>query len=91
MDADDVVLGMMTPPAAGVGGVPLQQLFGFDRVHVKKGETKTVYLYPSLAEFTQVDAKGVRRVHPGTYTFSFGLADTAAQGMGFAQHSVVTL
>jgi hypothetical protein len=36
-DADDVVLGMLLPPGAGKGGVPLQTLFGFERVHVKSG------------------------------------------------------
>jgi hypothetical protein len=31
VDADDVVLGFITPPNAGTGGLPLKQLFGFDR------------------------------------------------------------
>ena len=35
VDADDVVLGFLKPPGAGVGGTPLQTLFGFERVHVK--------------------------------------------------------
>ena len=39
MDADDVVLGFISPPGAGKGGLPLQSLFGFERVHVKAGET----------------------------------------------------
>jgi hypothetical protein len=38
---DDAVLGFLVPPAAGVNGVPLQSLFGFDRIHLKAGETKT--------------------------------------------------
>ena len=29
VDADDVVLGFLTPPGAGEDGVPLQSLFGF--------------------------------------------------------------
>ena len=37
MDADDVVLGFLVPPGAGTSGVPLQTLFGFERVHVKAG------------------------------------------------------
>jgi len=90
MDADDVVLGFMTPPGAGVDGVPLQALFGFDRVHVPVGSTVTVDLYPSLADFTQVDSTGVRRVHAGEYTVSFGVRDTAAHNMGFVQHKVIT-
>lgn len=45
MDADDVVLGFMVPPGAGVDGVPLQTLFGFERVHVPAGQSVSVYLY----------------------------------------------
>lgn len=46
IDADDVVLGFLRPPGAGIDGVPLQTLFGFERVHVKAGPTVSVYLYP---------------------------------------------
>jgi pre-mRNA-splicing factor SYF2/beta-D-xylosidase 4 len=42
IDADDVVLGFIKPPGAGTNGVPLQTLFGFERVHVKAGETVQV-------------------------------------------------
>merc|ERR1711988_255796 len=90
MDADDVVLGFMTPPGAGTNGVPLQTLYGFDRVHVKAGQTVTVELYPSLADFTQVDAEGVRKALPGTYTFKFGLKESSDHGMGYAEHSIET-
>ena len=88
-DADDVVLGMLVPPGAGQNGVPRQQLYGFDRVHVPAGATVTVDLYPSLADLTQVDALGVRRVAPGRYTFRFGVEATVAGGGGYAEHSVV--
>ena len=98
-DADDVVLGMLVPPGAGQNGVPRQHaclvphaclsLFGFDRVHVPAGATVTVDLYPSLADLTQVDALGVRRVAPGRYTFRFGVEATVAGGGGYAEHSVV--
>ena len=30
LDADDVVLGFLTPPGAGQNGVPLQTLYGFE-------------------------------------------------------------
>ena len=43
-DADDVVLGFLVPPGAGANGVPLQELFGFERVFVPAGQTVTVYL-----------------------------------------------
>ena len=61
MDADDVVLGFLTPPGAGQNGVPLKTLFGFGRVHVRAGETVSVFLYPSLTDFARADADGVSR------------------------------
>ena len=30
-DADDVVLGFVSPPGAGTGGLPLKSLFAFER------------------------------------------------------------
>ena len=95
VDSDDVVLGFLVPPGAGTGGVPLQQLFGFERVHVPAGETVTVSLYPELLEFSQVGVDGQRAVLPGRYTVRFGLergsaiADADAGGTGgFAEHSL---
>eukprot|EP01044_Picomonas_judraskeda_P014981 COSAG03_NODE_2451_length_2748_cov_2.147225_4_plen_95_part_00 len=48
------MLGFLTPPNAGTDGAPLKSLFAFERVHVKSGETISVYLYPQLTEFTHV-------------------------------------
>ena len=88
LDADDAVLGFLTPPGAGQGGVPLQSLFGFERVHVKAGATVTVYLYPALTEFAQVGLDGTRAALPGRYTVRFGEARSAKQGQqGFLEHS----
>jgi beta-D-xylosidase 4 len=88
MDADDAVLGFLKPPGAGANGVPLQTLFAFERVHIPAGATVTVELYPSLAEFTQVDSEGVRAVAPGEYTFSFGVEATEEHGQGFTTHTI---
>ena len=85
--ADDVVLGFLTPPGAGTDGVPLKQLFGFERIHLKPGETQSVYLNPNLRDFTQVGATGERAAVPGTYTVSFGVEETAKHGMGHVTHS----
>lgn len=92
VDSDEVVLGFLNPPGAGVNGVPLQQLYGFERVHVRAGQTVTVPLYPSLADFSQVNAEGERHALPGVYTFHFGVsvARTGASGMGYAEHKVTT-
>ena len=35
VDADEVVLGFLKPPGAGLSGTPLQTLYGFERVHLK--------------------------------------------------------
>jgi hypothetical protein len=90
MDADDVVLGFLKPPGAGTLGVPLQTLFGFERVHVAVGQTVSVFIYPTLLGFTQVGEDGLRFVLPGDYSFEFGAAETASVGMGFAKHTVTT-
>ena len=85
VDSDDVVLGFLVPPGAGTGGVPLQELFGFERVHVPAGQTVTVYLGAQGVRFTQAGVDGVRRTLPGRYTVRFGVQEAAARGMGFAE------
>merc|ERR1712113_1076315 len=65
MDADDVVLGFLVPPGAGQNGVPLQTLFGFERIHVKAGETVSVDIYPSLLDFTHTMLDGTKSVVEG--------------------------
>jgi hypothetical protein len=85
IDADDVVLGFLVPPGAGVDGVPLQLLFGFERVFVPAGQTVTVYLGAQGVAFTQADTDGVRRALGGEYIVRFGVRETAAHGMGFAE------
>merc|ERR1711966_298656 len=84
-DADDVVLGFIVPPGAGKNGVPLKFLFGFERVHVKAGETVTVFLYPALTDFAQADADGKLKTAPGTYSVHFGVAETHVHGMGYLE------
>jgi len=86
VDADDVVLGFVTPPGAGTGGRPLRTLFGFERVHVRAGETVSVTLYPALTEFAATAADGAREALPGEYVVSFGVH---ADDMGYAQATVV--
>ena len=89
VDADDVVLGFITPPGAGDHGMPLKSLFGFERVHVKAGQTVTVYLYPTLTEFAPVTANGQRKPLAGRYRVSVGVAETARSGMGYASSDIM--
>merc|ERR1712054_738000 len=79
VDADDVVLGFLVPPGAGKAGVPLQSLFGFERVHVKAGQTARVTIKSELSEFQQVNLEGQRYALPGEYLVKFGVQ---APGMG---------
>jgi len=87
-DADDAVLGFITPPGAGMNGVPLKYLFGFERVHVPRGKTVSVFLYPSLGDFTLVDEKGQRSPVAGEYTVEFGIPETHEFGQGLAVHKI---
>jgi hypothetical protein len=85
VDADDVVLGFLVPPGAGKDGVPLQTLFGFERVHVKAGETVTVDIYPALTDFANTQLDGSKAVAPGEWTVKFGVQETAEHGQGYAE------
>ena len=89
--AADAVLGFLTPPGAGVDGVPLKALFGFERVRLQPGESKSVYLYPELSQFAQVGRSGKRAVLAGEYTVSFGVPETARHGQGFASQRLATV
>ena len=89
VDSDYVVLGFIEPPGAGTGGVPLQVLFGFERVRVNKGETVTVWLGISARDLTRVsrDAAGelARRPAQGAYTLRVGVegVDDDVARLGF--------
>lgn len=89
VDSDEVVLGFIVPPGAGTDGVPQQELFGFERVHVPAGQTVTVYLGAQAVRFTQAMADGTRVAWPGEYTVRFGVAETAPHGMGFAEVKIL--
>ena len=58
-------------------------------MHVKAGQTVSVFLYPTVGTFMQVDADGTRRALAGRYTFRFGVAETAPLGMGFVEHELL--
>jgi hypothetical protein len=72
VDSDDAVLGFLVPPGAGTGGIPLQELFGFQRVHVPAGQTVTVYLGVQARHLTRVLEDGSRVAHPGEWKLRVG-------------------
>merc|ERR1712093_55309 len=87
-DADDVVLAFAAAPGAGSNGVPKQELIGFERVHVKAGESAVVTVHPELSIFSQVDEKGNRYPVSGEYRVWFGVKATESLGMGYAETTV---
>ncbi|MBI1365447.1 MAG: glycoside hydrolase family 3 protein [Alphaproteobacteria bacterium] len=64
MDGDEVVELYLAHP--GVKGAPIRSLEGFKRIHLKKGETKTVEFSLSGRAMSVVDSAGRRRIDPGT-------------------------
>lgn len=89
-DADDVILGFLTPPGAGQGGVPLQILFAFERVFVKAGATVMVTMAPSLTDFAQAQLDGTLKTAAGSYSAHFGVNETAVHGMGYVVAGGIT-
>jgi beta-glucosidase len=63
MDGDEVVQLYVSHP--GVAGAPIRSLQGFQRVHLKKGETRSLTFKLDDRALSLVDAQGVRRVSPG--------------------------
>jgi len=90
-DADDVVLGFIVPPGAGTNGAPLKYLFGFERIHVPKGKTVTVILYPALGDFSQVNEHGERYPLVGEYEVHFGSIESKEFGQGFVLHKLTVV
>ena len=61
------------------------------RVHIKAGQTVSVYLAANGVSFTQAQVDGTRIAWPGEYTVRFGVKETAEHGMGFAELRVLAL
>lgn len=62
-DGDEVVQLYVSRP--GAAGAPIRALKGFQRVSLRKGETKTVTFDLDADAFATVDAAGRRSVQPG--------------------------
>ena len=70
IDSAVAVLAFSTPPGAGTNGVPLKQLFGFEKVFLRTGETATVFFGMAARDLTLVDTDGARYVGEGTWSVS---------------------
>ena len=51
---------------------PILQLEGFERVNLKKGETKTVRFTITPRQLSLINKKGQRVIEPGWFTISVG-------------------
>jgi beta-glucosidase len=64
MPGDEVVQLYLTHD--GVKGAALHELHGFQRIHLNRGETKTVALTLHDRDLSVVDESGKRRIEQGT-------------------------
>ena len=63
MDADEVVQLYISRP--DMAGAPIRALVGFERIHLTRGQTRTVEFTLQDRDLSTVDADGVRRIEPG--------------------------
>jgi beta-glucosidase len=62
-DGDEVVQLYLSEP--GVAGAPIRALKGFERIALKRGETRTISFTLDPRALSIVDPLGVRKVAPG--------------------------
>ncbi|MXO59686.1 glycoside hydrolase family 3 protein [Altererythrobacter salegens] len=70
MDSDEVVQLYLS--RSDLPDQPIRSLAGFDRIHLAKGEKRTVTFDLDERALSTVDVQGVRAVHPGTVNFWVG-------------------
>ncbi|GGE71566.1 glycoside hydrolase family 3 protein [Sphingomonas prati] len=77
-DGDEVVQLYVAHP--GAQNAPIRSLARFERVHLKKGETRRVSFTLDARALSLVDAKGVRRLTPGTVKLWIGGGQPGGRG-----------
>lgn len=88
MDGDEVVQLYLTHE--GVAGAALKELRGFQRVHLARGQTKTVTFKLRDRDLSVVDSEGTRRVARGKVTVWIGGGQPAVAGQKIASAGVGT-
>ncbi|WP_053188005.1 beta-glucosidase [Sunxiuqinia dokdonensis] len=71
LDGDEVVQLYLTDEKASTPR-PIRQLEGFERVHLKKGETKTVHFILEPRQLSLINKKEQRVIEPGWFTLAVG-------------------
>jgi len=69
---DEVSLMFVRPPQSGVGGAPLQQLRGYQRVSLAPGESQQLHFTITAADLAQVDHDGVLGTSEGEWQIVVG-------------------
>jgi len=87
MDSDEVVQLYITDDEASVP-VPVRQLAAFNRVSLKKGETKTVSLNVDKVKFSLITENGKREIEPGSFTISVGGGQPVPSTDSYVQGSI---
>jgi hypothetical protein len=74
LPGDDVVLAYVTPPRTSLKdpSPPIKQLFGFERVHLDKGETAQIYFPLNVNALLTVAEDGSKWLEPGHYQIIIG-------------------
>jgi beta-glucosidase len=73
-DGDEVVQLYLSYPK--LAGAPLRALRGFQRVHLKAGQSTAINFHLTKEDLSHVTLEGARMVSAGTYQLSFGVSDT---------------
>jgi beta-glucosidase len=69
-DGDETVEAYLLPK--GIAGAPLRTLVGFEKVHLRKGETRAVEITIAPRQLSLVAPDGSRSVQPGDYELYVG-------------------
>ena len=86
-DGDEVAELYLVPPKTDVS--PIQELKGFQRIHLAAGESKHVEFKLSPRQLSEVDAQGKRSVQAGAYSVFVGGQQPAA-GAGQSLNFTIT-
>ena len=54
----------------------------------RPSQTVSVFIYPTVGDFLQVDSRGQRYVLAGEYSVQFGVPETRKLGQGWARASL---
>ena len=71
MDGDEVVQLYLTDEKASTPR-PIRSLEGFERINLKRGETKTVEFKLTPRQFSMINKADKRIIEPGWFTISLG-------------------